>query len=371
MTQRVRQKTRITQGATLASSSVKSPPIVPREQHADALEHQIVRHVHEKGGRPPRRNETEQARQVPLTKAADAHRRQHPQQNQSAALHRRREAPEIHRRKKRERYQHRHPRTTAHKQSQPLRIRVAPQKEAARKESQRQHAFVQTEWQERHPLPSIGSGGLCIRMAQNIASGKAGQNQHAHGSGRKALQQRAYQCQQNESTQKPQRHIAEAPVRPGRQPHLLKEKKRCRPAPVPRLNLGPVEHGHHRHDGESRPEEVRPEQASGSPDIEALSLSGAMRKVAAHQEKKENQAAIIEQIGKKRRTFHIAVTMPHNHAEGGVDAAEVNPLDALPGHGVSWGRRFRPRRPILRWPGACGGSGRGGRPARRAGSRGR
>ena len=53
-----------------------------------------------------------------------------------------------------------------------------------------------------------------------------------------------------------------------------------------------------------------------------------MGEVACHQEEKEDEAAVVEEIHNVGREAVVAVAVVHDDKEGRVDAAKVNPLDA-------------------------------------------
>ncbi len=99
--------------------------------------------------------------------------------------------------------------------------------------------------------------------------------------------------------------------------------------------------GLQRHDRKECPKKIRRKELLGAPPVDPLSLARAMREIPRHQEEKEDETAVVKKIRNVGRETVVAVAMPHDDAEGRVDAAEVNPCDALLGHGAGAGRDAR------------------------------
>ncbi len=155
-----------------------------------------------------------ESRQKSVHKCADAQRGGYPQEDQCAALHRWIKAREENDGQQDECPSQGHPGVLAYKRRESLPICISPYDESRAIESQGEYALIQPERQPGDALGPVRGGGFAIDLAEDIASGKADENEPQQGLRRDALQEGTYKGEDKERPQIPQRYIAEIPVAP-------------------------------------------------------------------------------------------------------------------------------------------------------------
>ena len=335
------------EGGHIAEFTAQLAVHAARHEVAQPVQNQVMRHVDEEGSRPQLGNGMAEARQVLLAQAADAHGGEHPQQHQRGTLHGRVEAPAQHGGKQQQRTRHGSPRMARQELRELLHGAAAADEEPAAEEAQRQHAFIGAEGQPRlfmrlvgqravtpvaAELAVVGFAGLAVHVAQHIACGKGDEHQHQQHLGRQLLQHGADEGEQQQRAQEPQRHIRVVPVAPGGQPQLPADVLPIEPMPIPRQGIRQADEAH----AEERPEDVGPQQLPRAPPRQPLPLFRLVAEVPAHQEEKEDETAVVEQVHHivdgRPRAVKPAVHMAQHHHERRVHAAEINPLNTLLRH---------------------------------------